>query len=152
VPSIRHDPFLKLKNVDENNRYIYVYLLQKFALYHTLLLKTKIHHKYFKKIDIYANQPGLWKLCIIKICVHHAGIFSFAVARDLDMPHFLILKLIEISSAQIRATVARDLDVLNRQLVVIRDLLICIDVARGEHYDVLHALDSDDLGIAVWLT
>lgn len=59
--------------------------------------------------------------------------------------------LVERPPAVLGATEAGDLDVLNRELIVIRDLLVDIDVLLGVDDDLLLRLHRDHLGVAVGL-
>ena len=60
-------------------------------------------------------------------------------------------KLVHVLAAPPGAAGARDLDVLNGELVVVGQLLSDHDLAQGEDQDVFLAQDVDDLGVAVGL-
>ena len=49
------------------------------------------------------------------------------------------------------AAAARYFGVLERELVVVGDLLVALDLASRVDDDLLLAFDGDDLRIAVWL-
>lgn len=62
-----------------------------------------------------------------------------------------MLSLVERPTAVLRPTEARDLVLLQRELVVVRDLFVDGDRLLRVDHDLLLGLDGDDLGVAVWL-
>lgn len=65
--------------------------------------------------------------------------------------HPLVPSLIQRSPAALRPAQTRDLLVLQRELVVVGDLLVDADRLLRIYYNLLLALDRDHLGIAVGL-
>jgi len=50
---------------------------------------------------------------------------------------------VEVAAAVFGVAGADDFHVLEREVVVVRDLLACWDVARGEEHDALRTLERD---------